>query len=117
MFRAEFGDIADKFQIHNIALADAARDKTPGAAAPGVYVFLKGDQVLKVGRHLKNSRKRALEHIVDNTGGTMGSLRDDESIRLALFNVISVNELHWVCALEVFFEQRLQPAIRSARLG
>ena len=117
IFRAEFREIADKFQIHHIRLIDAKSDKTPGAASPGVYVFIKTDKIIKVGRHLQNSRKRALEHIDADTGGKMAALKNDESVFLALFNINNIKDLHWVFALEVYFEQNLQPEIRSARLG
>jgi hypothetical protein len=117
IFSSEFRGIADKFQIHDLRLIDAPLDKTPGVACSGVYVFINGEKVIKVGRHLQNSRKRALEHIVANTGGKMASLKNDESVRLVLFNINDIKDLHWVFALEVYFEQNLQPEIRSARLG
>ena len=117
IFKSEFRGISDKFQIHDLRLIDAPLDRTPGAASPGVYVFINGEKVIKIGRHLQNSRKRALEHIVADTGGKMASLKNDESVRLALFNVNDIKDLHWVLALEVYFEQNLQPEIRSARLG
>lgn len=117
VFHTEFRDLAEKFQIHYIRLTEAADDKTPGAASPWVYVFLTGDKVIKVGRHLQNSRKRALEHIVADTAGKMASLRNDKSAHIALFNIQDVKNLHWVCALEVYFEQNLQSEVRSARLG
>ena len=115
---AEFGKINEKFQILTINIAKARQDKTPGAAAPGVYVFLKDEQIIKVGRSLTNSRKRALEHIVANTGGEMAMLEGDESAHIILFNT---NDLHWVCALEVFLEIKLKKEkrlkIASARTG
>ena len=117
IFSSEFREISNKFKIHNIRLVDASHDKTPGAASPGVYVFINGEKIIKVGRHLQNSRKRALEHIVADTGGKMASLINDEAVRLALFNIKDLKDLHWVFALEVYFEQNLQPEIRSARLG
>lgn len=117
LFRSEFGGIADKFQIHDLRLIDAPFDKTLGAASPGVYVFMNDLNVIKVGRHLQNSRKRALEHIAANTGSKMASLKNDEAVRLVLFNINNLKDLHWVFALEVYFEQNLQPVVRSARLG
>ncbi len=115
--RREFGALTDKFEVYDLPLATIPKDKTAGAANPGVYVYLSDDGVVKVGRHLTNSRKRAYEHIGANTGGTMKALLEDPSVRIALFNVASVADLHWVCALEVFLERNLSPAIRSARLG
>lgn len=117
IFNSEFREISEKFQIHDIRLVDAPNDKTPGAASPGVYVFINEERVIKVGRHLKNSRKRALEHIVADTGGKMALLKNDALVRLALFNINDMKNLHWVFALEIYFEQNLKPEIRSARLG
>ncbi len=117
LVRREFGPLADKFTLHELPLAGIPTDRTAGAANPGVYLHLNRDGVVKVGRHLANSRKRAFEHIGANTGGTMQALLDDPSARVALFNVAGPADLHWVCALEVFLERSLKPAIRSARLG
>lgn len=47
-FSSEFREISDKFQIHDIRLIDASHDKTPGAASPGVYVFIIGKRSLKL---------------------------------------------------------------------
>jgi hypothetical protein len=107
LIRAEFGSIADKFTVHDIALSTAHKDSTPGAANPGVYVYMKEGGVVKVGRHLTNSRKRALEHIIADTGGKMGALIKGDTR----------DHLHWVCALEVFLETKLNPEVRSARIG
>ena len=82
IFRSEFRGIADKFQIHDLRLIDARLDKTLGAASPGVYVFISGEKVIKVGRHLQNSRKRALEHIGADTGGKMASLASVDTVIL-----------------------------------
>ena len=120
----EFGKINEKFQILKINIAKARQDRTSGAAAPGVYIFLKDEQVIKVGRSLTNSRKRALEHIDANTGGEMALLEGDESAQIILFNLMNTNDtndLHWVCALEVFLEIKLKKEKRlkffSARTG
>lgn len=117
IFISEFREISNKFQIHDIRLIDAPYDKTPGAASPSVYIFIHDEKVIMVGRHLQNSRKRALEHVVADTGGKMASLKNDAAVRLVLFNICDIKDLHWVFALEVYFEQNLQPEIRSARLG
>ncbi len=117
LVQAEFGPLASRFAVHDLALTGIAKDSTAGAANPGVYVYLQGDRVIKVGRHLTNSRKRAYEHIGANTGGTMQSLLGEQDVRVALFNVASRRDLHWVCALEVFLEMALKPDIRSARIG
>lgn len=118
LFEKEFGSLSEKFVIIELQIDTASDSQLPYIANPGVYVYWhprKG--VIKVGRHLNNSRKRALEHIRDNTGGTMAELLADNTARLLLFNVRDEKDVHWVAALEVYFESTLQPKIRSERLG
>ncbi len=118
LFNEEFASIKDKFIIHNLAVIEARNSHNENFCKPGVYVFWKEKRgVIKVGRHLVNSCKRALEHIRDNTGGSMKLLENDPNARLILFNVKEKKDLHWVMALEVFFELNLKPEIRSGRLG
>lgn len=121
IFFDEFESLVDRFKVINILLSDASNDRTPGVAAPGVYVFLDGDKIIKVGRSLTNSRKRALEHIPANTGGTMAELINTPSARLMLFNIVKPSDIHWVCALEVFFESKFRAdnnlLICSGRIG
>jgi len=66
-FREEFRSIEKKFNILSMSIADAYESKDLSVAQPGVYVFWFEGKIIKVGRHLVNSRKRALEHIRDNT--------------------------------------------------
>lgn len=121
IFCEEFGVLSEQFIVIDILLSDASNDKTPGIAAPGVYVFLDGEKIIKVGRSLTNSRKRALEHIPANTGGAMAELINIPSVRLMLFNLVKPSDIHWVCALEVFFEAKFRAdnnlAIYSGRIG
>jgi len=85
---------------------------------PGVYVWWHSvNGVIKVGRHFTNSRKRAIEHINANTGGKMRDFASDNNTKIILFNVIDKEKIHWVAALEVFFERVLSPEIKAARLG
>lgn len=116
-FRTEFGAISEKFKMSKSLLTDVlAPDRTP-IAQPGVYVFWKDAAVIKIGRHFVNCEKRALEHIRDNTAGTMSRLKDDGGVNLILFTVSQQKDIHWVAALEIFFEQSLEPSISSKRLG
>lgn len=116
-FRTEFGAIAEKFKISKSLLTDVlAPDRIP-IAQPGVYVFWKDAAVIKIGRHFVNCEKRALEHIRDNTAGAMSRLKDDGGVNLILFTVSEQKDIHWVAALEIFFELSLEPTIRSGRLG
>ena len=83
-----------------------------------MYVWYHPEkEVLKVGRHLQNSRKRALEHIQANTGGVMNDYGEDSSTILLLFNVKSTDDIHWVAALEIYFENNIHPEVKAARLG
>jgi len=118
LFKKEFNFLSDKFFIYNIPLAEAKDSKAEHIWKPGVYVFWQPARgVIKVGRHLTNSRKRAFEHIRDDTGGKMRILDSDPSARLLLFNVINQDDFHWVAALEIFFEVELKPETNSERLG
>jgi len=118
LFHREFGSIASRFKLFNLGLGEARDSKDPEITKPGVYVFWSpSSNVIKVGRHLVNSRKRAFEHIRDNTGAEMGKLEEDDNARLFLLNIQYDEDLHWVAALEIFFERELRPSIRSKRLG
>jgi hypothetical protein len=120
VFQTEFGIIADKFKLIDLQVADLLKSKDEFVWNPGVYVFYKGIDVIKVGRHLVNSRKRAWEHIVDNTQNgdlMMKDLQHDPNARVLLINVKDSNDFHWVAAVEIFLEARLAPLIRSKRLG
>lgn len=114
-FRAEFGDLAHLFAVFVLSYAEAARTPDPLVARPGVYVHCDHSGIVKVGRSFSNARKRALEHVRDDTGGRMGSFGSAASDRLVLFTV--AQELHWVAAFEVYFEQTLNPSVRSRRLA
>ena len=114
-FRAEFGDLANLFAVFVLSYAEAARTSDPLVARPGVYVHCDQNGVVKVGRSFSNARKRALEHVRDDTGGRMASLGSEASDCLVLFTV--AQELHWVAALEVYFERTLNPSVRSRRLA
>lgn len=116
-FDDEFSFVKNRFVIHDLSIADATNSKEPAALRPGVYVFWSGDRVIKVGRHFINAKKRALEHIRDDTGGTMQQLKDDPAAHLLLFLLQDPKDIHWVAALEVFFELNLNPEVRSRRLG
>ncbi len=108
----------NKFEIYDLSLAETENSQEQHIWKPGVYVFwhpVRG--VIKVGRHFTNARKRAFEHLRDNTGGVMTTLKNDEGMRLLLFNVKKSEDKHWVAALEVYFEEQLSPEVKSGRLG
>ena len=66
-FQAEFGLISDKVIILEESFNNLLASKREWIYNPGVYVFYLDNKIIKVGRHLKNSRKRAYQHITDNT--------------------------------------------------
>lgn len=112
--------MADKFIVIQETAATAGKSEKAFVWHPGVYVWINENRVIKVGRHLENSRKRALEHIRDNTNFEeyqMVDLRDREDVVLLLFNLIEPSDFHWAAAVEMHLETVLKPAIRSKRLG
>lgn len=121
IFLAEFNHLKDKFTIIDLPVADAKESKTPFIWHPGVYIFLHPQKgVIKIGRHLTNYRKRALEHLTDNTKNEkyeMTSLKDDTSARLLLFNLINPEDKHWAAAVEIYLENKLNLLIPSKISG
>ena len=120
LFENEFGPISEKFDFHCLSLTDVTTASV-ASRFPGVYVFWKGGDVWKVGRHLATPHKRALEHVRDNTTDktgrfSMGDLAGDPEVRVLIFSARSESNLHWVAALEIFFEASLGPLIRSRRV-
>ena len=71
LFEEEFFNVREKFCVFTISVLKARESSEEYIWHPGVYVWWHPDGVLKVGRHFTNSRKRALEHIEDNTGGVL----------------------------------------------
>jgi hypothetical protein len=91
--------------------------KTPGVNPnyhlPGVYIFLETDnkKPVKVGKHNVDSFWRAKQHIMDNTGNVMKELADQSKLELILINLKKENKnsgLHWIYAIEVYFELLLR---------
>ncbi len=121
IFKNEFGDKSDLFSIVQFKITDAIETVDSIANRPGVYLFWHPRYgVVMVGKHQVNSKKRALEHIRDNTRNEhieMGTLKDDPELDLYLFNVADDKDKHWVLALEAFFEWNLKPVIRAYRIG
>lgn len=121
IFKNEFGDKADCFSIVHLKIDEANETALPTANRPGVYLFWHPKyEVLMVGKHQANSKKRALEHMRDNTKNEvveLGKFAGDKDLDLYLFNVKSDKDKHWVLALEAFFEWNLKPVIKAYRMG
>src|SRR5690606_11359085 len=119
-FYTEFGTIADKFTIIEEYLVNLSKSEKKYIYNPGVYVFCLDGNVIKVGRHLTNSRKRALEHIRDNTANgelQMASLKENVQVKVLLFNLKKIEDSHWSASVEMFLERKLNPIIKSKRQG
>jgi uncharacterized protein CbrC (UPF0167 family) len=146
IFRKANEQIADKFHILSIPtnagcyfanfelLNDeghwAIKQTTKGdslqteyISKPGVYVLWKRQcdsqcsPIIKVGRHLKNTRLRAFQHLnADYTEFDTKTLKEDSEGRIILFNIKDLSERFWAAALEVYLEEQLQPIIKSKRL-
>ena len=121
IFEHEFGDKANCFSVLRFKIGEANETVQPIANRPGVYLFWHPKYgVLMVGKHQANSKKRALDHIRDNTKNEvveLGSLKDDLDLDIYLFNVQEDKDKHWVLALEAFFEWNLKPVIKAHRMG
>lgn len=121
LFESEFGFLKDRFTVQDLALQDAKINQEISVNSPGIYVHWRQDLgVIKVGKSQSNSKKRALEHIKDNTKNSafeMRCLNDDENARLILFNILNKGSTHWLLSLEAFLDWNSDPVIRSARIG
>ena len=123
LFESEFGPLTSHFKRFDFTEREARKSQEDKVWHPGVYVWYSESQgIIRVGKSFTNSRKRALEHIRDNTGGVMQRLEERGELRLQLFNLKEFDstdapKLHWVAALEVLFEHQLKIHIPSKRIG
>ena len=121
VFEEEFRPLLDKFEIIDLMMYEVFKTKDPIVSLPGVYIFWYKNKIIKVGRHLENSRKRALEHIRDNTRNSEFEMKDFKSdskdYGLVLINCKVYEDYHWVAAVEIFMERILNPVIKSKRTG
>jgi len=120
-FKEEFGFMIDKFNIISLTIKEANETKELNVAFPGVYIFWNNNRIIKVGRHLINSRKRALQHIRDNTRNEnfeMANLANYvDDCGLILINCKDIKDKHWAAAIEIYMEEKLVPIIKSQRIG
>lgn len=117
IFENEFAPIKERFIVISLSVEEALNSNQEFVWHPGVYVWFHADKgVIRVGRSFTNSRKRALDHIAANTGGVLSEIAMNKETKILLFNIIDPNDLHWVAALEVYFEKQLKPVVK-ARLG
>jgi hypothetical protein len=124
LFKAEFVFVEDKFEIIQFPICNKPTD-IPNIYKPGVYLIIQGERVWKVGKSFDNSSKRAYKHFSSDTGANIGKgmkkYLSDETFQLVLFNLKKKEDLHWVIALETFFELKLRSMdileIRAGRIG
>lgn len=120
IFLPEFCSIKSKFHLLDIPVSSLLASKEDYISNPGVYVFYIGDQVIKVGRHFINSRRRACQHIQDNTKVDqfeMKFLQSNPLAKVLLINLKEPTDFHWSSAVEIYLEINLNPLIRTKRLG
>jgi len=120
-FSSEFSILKSKFTIIELSISEALNNGTKEVNMPGIYVYWHpAHGVIKVGKSQSNSKKRALEHIRDNTHNSeinMGELLTENEAVLLLFNIRSNSDLHWLLSLEAFMEWNTYPAIKAGRIG
>jgi hypothetical protein len=120
-FYQEFGFLNNRINIILLSIDEAKESQESEIAMPGVYVFWRGNEIIKVGRHLLNSRKRALEHLGENTSYD----QDQKALfqecfdqgGIVLINCKNAQDYHWTAAIEMYLERELQPRIMSKRTG
>lgn len=117
-FEREFWPVLGKFDVLMLNQRDGWGREDPRVNRPGVYVWVDGEAVVKVGRHFVNAHKRACEHVQDDTAGKMAHLRDSGTASLILFT-LDEEDRHWAAALEVYLETKLreQLTVPASRLG
>lgn len=115
-FNREFWPIAGRFHIAALKDSELWQVATPLTDRPGVYIWCCEGRVVRVGRSFSNARGRALNHVRDNTGGTMAEFATMPEAMLVLYTV-DRRDYHWVAALEIYLEDELDPEHRSKRTG
>ena len=118
IFQERFNSLSQYFQFTTLSVKDAYNSHEKYVIQPGVYIFWKGNEIWKVGRHLTNARKRSLEHIRDNTQYLeykMADLKLNPEAMVTYINVINPLDGFWIAALEIYMEIKLEPRIKSKR--
>lgn len=120
-FSKEYSSLKLKFNVLELNIDNALNNGTEEANRPGVYVYWHPEHgVIKVGKSQSNSKKRALEHIRDNTHNSnisMNTLPNKKETILLLFNINNNSDLHWLLSLEAFMELNTYPVIKAGRIG
>ena len=98
LFENEFSHLTEIFNTFELSVEEARNSNNNDEARPGVYVYWHPEYgVLMTGKSQKNSRRRALEHIRDNTSHEniqMALLGKDAETIVLLFNIKDDSNLH-----------------------
>lgn len=114
IFYEQFYFIKDKFTFYNFSVTDYnfLVSNKENINKPGVYIFYMYDQIWKVGKHLLNAKKRALEHFRDDTGANIGKgmkqYEHDENMNLILIIPNKDEDIFWILSIEYYFESRFK---------
>lgn len=118
LFNNQFFFLIEKFSIITLPVSDAKDSSVDYIWHPGVYIFWRNEEVIKVGRSFTNSRKRSLEHLRDGTKIGDTNMSDlSQEMNLTLINCINSDHYHWTAALEIYMEKVLEPTIPTKRQG
>lgn len=118
--KSEFGELANAFEIWRYPHEGLTRLPKPPQSSMGVYAWIGGGQLVKVGKAHQRIYSRAFSHITAKKGTgpkVRESLFQDPRPLLLLFIVRNSKQIHWVLALEAFLEINGEPVVKSDRLG
>ena len=74
LIRKEFKNHWNEFEFSSYPVTDAQIQGNSSLEQAGVYVYWRHNEVIKVGKSNVNARKRACEHLWDNTISKDGTL-------------------------------------------
>lgn len=116
----EFKNLFNEFEIHEYKIKTAEKKGDPKIERPGVYIYWKDQHVIKVGKSNDNARKRACQHLTDNTKSQDGSiemkdLANDLNAKILFYILKNTNKIHWLIALEDYLEHSMDIKIKSLR--
>ena len=121
LFNKEFDVLTKKFSTSELTIQEASSNSSKEVNSPGIYVYWHPKHgVLKVGKSQSNSKKRALEHIRDDTRKDDISIKElskEKETVLLLLNIVDSKDLHWLLSLEAFLELKTTPSIPAGRIG
>jgi len=132
IINVEFGIIKVKIKPGELSLNQALADEGKSSNRSSVYKLIQNEAVIKVGRSLSNCRSPSFEHLwypakKEALNALLGRENKEPKsnfhfITHGVPNILLLeikekgNEsLHWIAALEIFLERKLEPKVRSIR--